>query len=159
MLLLMRLRTRFLLGALVVLSPTVAYAQDSPAVREAVPAIYPAIALSAHATGTVIVEVQISSNGSVTSAHAISGAGVLRPISEFTARRWLFASTDTGNARMARLTFRFTIVPDGTDSKDRVPIFRPPYEVETRTDVPQIVQTPNSDPAPKRKRSFWRRAT
>ena len=71
------------------LLPAVGFAQDNPAVREAVPAIYPAIALSARATGTVIVEVQISSDGSVTSAHAISGAGVLKAISEFTARRWL----------------------------------------------------------------------
>jgi hypothetical protein len=158
MLLRITLRTIFIIG-LPVLYAVVASAQDGPAVREAVPAIYPAIALSAPATGSVIVEVQISSDGSVTSAHAISGAGVLKAISEFTARRWLFAPTDAPNSRVARLTFRFTIVPDGTDSKDRVPIFRPPYEVETRSEVPHIVQTPSVDPAPKRERTSRRRTT
>jgi len=135
------------------LALSVVSAQDNVSVREAVPPIYPAIALSARATGAVIVEVQIDSAGSVTTARAISGAGALRPISEFTARRWLFASSETAVARSVRLTFRFTIVADGTNSKDRVPIFRPPYEVETRDEVPHIVQTPNSDPGPKRKRN------
>jgi Gram-negative bacterial TonB protein C-terminal len=132
---------------------SVALAQDNVSVREAVPPIYPAIALSARATGAVIIEVQIDSAGSVTAARAISGAAVLRPISEFTARRWLFAPSDTAATRSVRLTFRFTIVADGTNSKDRVPIFRPPYEVEARDEVPHIVQTPNIDPGPKRKRN------
>ena len=155
----MTIRTLFLVGMVAFLCFSIASAQDNPPVREALPPIYPAIALSVRATGTVIVEVQISPDGLVTSAHAVSGTGTLKPISEFTARRWLFAPSDLSTIRTARLTFRFTIVPDGTDSKDRVPIFKPPYEVETRSEVPHIVQTPSSDPAPKRKRSHWRRAT
>ena len=61
-----------------------------PIVVEAVPAIYPAVAIAARAEGRVIVEIQIDSNGTVTSAHALEGAPTLRPISEWSALRWRF---------------------------------------------------------------------
>jgi TonB family protein len=140
----------FLVAALSISSALLAVAQDNPAVREAVPAIYPLIALSARATGTVVVEVQIDSSGSVTSTRAISGAGVLKPVSEQSARRWKFASSETA-MRKCRLTFRFIIVLDNASSVERLPIFKPPYEVEIRDSPPELEQRRDSDPPMKRK--------
>src|SRR3954467_9968147 len=139
--------------ALVALSSvSVTLAQDNLPVREAVAPIYPAVALLSRTIGVVIVDVQIDSGGSVTAVRTVSGPMVLKPISELTARRWLFAASDSAGTRSVRLTFRFTIVPDKTSSAERTPIFRPPYEVEIREVVPQLKNRVDSDPPIKRKR-------
>jgi TonB family protein len=140
----------FLLAFLTAGSVSICAAQG-PGVVEAVAPIYPWIALSARTSGAVIVEAQVSPRGTVTSVQIIEGAATLRPISELTARRWLFAPTRASEVRTVRLTFRFTIVPDKTPAAERSPIFRPPYGIEIRDFVPQIKNSVDSDPPMKRK--------
>jgi Gram-negative bacterial TonB protein C-terminal len=142
---------RILFLAFIGLASTSIGSGQEPNVVQAVAPIYPLIALSARAMGAVIVEVQIDSKGAATSVRVIEGAATLRPISEFTARRWLFAPSGTA-VRRVQLTFRFTIVPDQTTSAERSPIFRPPYEIEIRDVVPHFKQRVDSDPPMKRKR-------
>ena len=143
----------FLLVFAALAAATIAGAQDEsqPKVLQAVPAIYPLVALSeGHAQGAVVVEVSIDSNGTVTAAQAIAGANLLRPISELSARRWLFAPANVP-ARRCRLTFHFTILPSGASSIERVPIFKPPYEIEIRDAPPRLELLRNSDSPRKHK--------
>jgi hypothetical protein len=149
------MRSSIMLGLTLVIAlaaASIVTAQDDPKVLQAVPPIYPLVALSARASGVVVIEAQIAPNGPVASARTIEGALLLRPISEVTARRWLFASASAPGLRTVRLKFLFMIVSDETSSSERVPIFKPPYEVEIRDAVPKFVHTPNIDPGPKRKR-------
>jgi protein TonB len=54
---------------------------------------YPPIARQAHASGTVVVQVTIDENGSVISAHAISGHPLLQPVAVAAARGARFSPT------------------------------------------------------------------
>ena len=54
---------------------------------------YPPIARSAHASGTVVVQVTIDENGSVISAHAVSGHPLLQAVSVAAARGARFSPT------------------------------------------------------------------
>jgi protein TonB len=54
---------------------------------------YPAIAKSAHASGTVVVQVVIDENGNVISAHAVSGHPLLQAVSVQAARGARFSPT------------------------------------------------------------------
>lgn len=54
---------------------------------------YPAIAKSAHASGTVVVQVVIDENGNVISAHAVSGHPLLQAVSVSAARSARFSPT------------------------------------------------------------------
>jgi protein TonB len=54
---------------------------------------YPAIARSAHASGTVVVQVTIDENGSVISAHAVSGHPLLQGVAVAAARGARFSPT------------------------------------------------------------------
>ncbi|MGH9880075.1 MAG: TonB family protein [Pyrinomonadaceae bacterium] len=54
---------------------------------------YPAIAKSAHASGTVVVQVTIDENGNVISAHAVSGHPLLQAVSVAAARGARFSPT------------------------------------------------------------------
>jgi periplasmic protein TonB len=54
---------------------------------------YPAIAKSAHASGTVVVQVTIDENGSVISAHAVSGHPLLQAVAVAAARGARFSPT------------------------------------------------------------------
>jgi TonB family protein len=51
---------------------------------------YPRIAQTVHAIGTVKIEVEIDKQGSVVSAHAISGHPLLQAVSAQAARNWRF---------------------------------------------------------------------
>lgn len=53
---------------------------------------YPAIAHAAHASGSVIVEVEVDSAGNVNSARATSGHPLLRGVAVSAAREWKFAA-------------------------------------------------------------------
>jgi TonB family protein len=101
-------------------------------VLSAVAPLYPAIAQTAHASGDVIVCVDIDRSGSVTSAQVITGDELLRKASDEAARRWRF-STGSREHREAELTFTFHMVPDKTDSVDRTAVFYPPYRIEVRS--------------------------
>lgn len=54
---------------------------------------YPAIAKSAHAAGTVVVQVLIDENGNVVSAHAVSGHPLLQAVAVAAARSARFSPT------------------------------------------------------------------
>ena len=54
---------------------------------------YPAIAKQAHASGTVVVQVTIDENGSVISAHAVSGHPLLQAVCVGAARQARFSPT------------------------------------------------------------------
>ena len=61
---------------------------------------YPAIAKSAHASGTVTVQVLIDENGSVIAAHAISGHPLLQAVSVAAARTAKFSPTTLAGQRV-----------------------------------------------------------
>jgi len=54
---------------------------------------YPPIARAAHASGTVVVQVLIDENGSVVSAHAVSGHPLLQAVAVSAARQARFSPT------------------------------------------------------------------
>ncbi|HEX3280668.1 MAG TPA: energy transducer TonB, partial [Pyrinomonadaceae bacterium] len=54
---------------------------------------YPAIARTAHASGTVVVQVLIDENGNVVSAHAVSGHPLLTAVAVAAARGARFSPT------------------------------------------------------------------
>jgi TonB family protein len=119
-----------------------AQSENQPAVVKAVPAPYPAIAMAANVSGSVIVEVKINAKGEVTSADAIEGHKPLQKAAEYAAKRWIFSPTDEKNKkRSVRLTFSFILIPKYSSSADLMPVFMPPYKVEVIDSLARIVQT------------------
>lgn len=116
-------------------------------VLRAVAPVYPPIAATAGASGTVVIEVQADPRGNVTSARAVEGLKILGRAAEDSARRWVFAPVDgKTDIRVARLTFTFKLMPDDADPSELVPIFMPPYQVEVRRATPRVADNPNVDP-------------
>ena len=111
-------------------------AGDSPAVIAAVaPTAYPQIALSAHARGEVIIEVQVDTAGNVESAKVISGHLLLQRVSEVAAKQWKFSSAERATkVRTVRLTFAYREVDKSPTPKlhEFTTVFLPPYKVETQ---------------------------
>jgi TonB family protein len=104
---------------------------DSVAVTLAVTPTYPLTALSTHTSGEAVIEVKISSDGSVTSAKELSGSPLLVGGAKSTARRWKFARAEDGTIiRTVRLTFVYHLVPRDTSTEDLVAVFKPLYHVE-----------------------------
>lgn len=105
--------------------------EEQPIVVAAVPPVYPPIAVQAHASGEVIVEVKIDKSGDVSSVRAERGHPLLQGPSFFAARRWKFApAKDAPVERTAHLTFVF-VPPDKElpENESRV-VFYPPYKVQ-----------------------------
>jgi|SRR5215831_5246197 len=108
-----------------------AQTNDGPVVVTAVAPVYPAIAVSAHATGDVIVNVKIDANGRVISADAVDGHALLKAASVSTARRWKFVPVNEASAeRTAVLTFTFLEDNANLREEDRTAVFLPPYKVQ-----------------------------
>jgi len=120
----------------------------APQVLEAIPAVYPLIALAAKASGRVVVEVQINSKGLVKEVRTVEGTGVLSAAAEQSARRWVFSATDSKETRIVKLIYDFRIIPYDTPPIELLSVFRPPLAVEIRGKPPELVQTPNVDPGP-----------
>ena len=118
-----------------------------PAVVEAVAPAYPRIAATAGAAGTVTIEVQIRADGTVSSTRVIKGVGVLAAAARISARRWIFSGTSDGGARVVPLTFVFRIMPPNTRKDELLPIFMPPYRVELRAILPEVIDSVNRDSA------------
>lgn len=120
--------------------------EDQPSVVQAVAPAYPPIAATAGAAGTVVIEVRLKADGSVSSARVVNGIGVLAAAATNSARRWTFVGTDEqNNPRVVRLTFVFRIMPRDTPKDELLPIFMPPYKVEVRATVPKGVDSVNRD--------------
>ena len=105
---------------------------EQPAVVSAVAPYFPPIALAAHATGKVIIEVKINAKGVVATTKAVSGHPLLQKACENTAKRWRFAeSKDSQSVRTARLTFIFSYLENKpTEGEHDLITFTPPYQVE-----------------------------
>jgi TonB family protein len=104
---------------------------ELPEVVAAAAPIYPPIALAAHATGEVIVEVKINSDGAVSSASAVKGHALLLHTSLAAARRWKFKADGVkSDTRTVRLTFIFQILDKEAPAEELTPLFLPPYAVK-----------------------------
>lgn len=128
-------------------------------VVRAVPAIYPNIAAVAEESGRVIVEVTVRSDGSVAEAKAIDGHKLFRLAAEKSAQMWVFNATpDLKSSRSARLTFSFRLIQKKSATPEELlPVFMPPFGVETRGTTPSYVfnksvtaPDPNRSVKPKR---------
>ena len=111
----LRLISLLLFGTLLALGSSLsnhhaAQENESPKVVETKAPIYPAIARSAHASGTVVLELEIDEDGRVTSTRAISGHPLFYYDSRNAARGWRFeGSPKSENNRRVRLTFDFDL--------------------------------------------------
>ena len=111
---------------------------NEPAVVAAVAPDFPAIARSAHASGEVVVEVTLSSDGKVETSKSLSGHPLLQKAAENAAKKWKFTLADDHTAKV-RLTFSFGYVDDGKKSDPELLItFMPPYKVEVMINSARI---------------------
>ena len=115
---------------------------EPPAVVSAVAPVYPAIAVAARASGEVMVEVEIDTEGSVTATNSDGKIKLLSRVAEEAARRWRFAPARSGEkTRKVRLGFLFRLMPEEAASLDSTPIFYPPYRIEVREKPVRMAQT------------------
>ncbi len=120
---------------------------QEPMVVKAIPAIYPRIAAVAEESGTVVIEVKIKPDGTVAEANAVGGHKLFRVAAEKSSRLWVFNSITGPNiSRTARLTFAFKLIPKAANPEELLPVFMPPYGVETRATIPAYVFHKNVDP-------------
>ena len=84
-----------------------AHVDETPKVIETKVPIYPPIAWAAHAAGTVVVEVQIGIDGSVSGAKVTNGHPLLGAVSRNAALSWRFEPASTTNSRRVQLVFDF----------------------------------------------------
>lgn len=120
---------------------------QEPTVVKAIPAIYPRIAAVAEESGTVIVEVKINPDGTVAEATAVDGHKLFGVAAERSARQWAFnPATGASTSRTARLTFSFKLLPKTANPEELLPVFMPPYGVETRGTTPAYIFHKNVDP-------------
>ena len=104
-----------------------------PIVVSAVAPVFPAIAATAHMSDDVSVEVEVNSEGVVSTAHAINAHPILGKASENAALRWRFAPDRGGDKTpVVRLTFSYRTMPLKTPDEELASIFMPPYHVEVR---------------------------
>jgi TonB family protein len=130
------------------------YSEDLFVVR-AVPAIYPKIAAVAEESGTVMVEVTIRPDGSVSEAKAIDGHKLFRLSAEKSGHMWVFNPIANLKAsRSAHLTFSFRLIEKKLATPEELlPVFMPPFGVETRGTTPTYVfhkSVVAPDPKPRR---------
>lgn len=123
----------------------------APAVIVAVAPNYFPTALHSHASGEIVIEIKVDSEGLVSSTEAVSGNPVLAAGSRQVARRWRFAPATDKGIRTARLTFVYRLVPKGTPTNELLPVFKPPYRVEIVQVLPD--QKPWSQSRQKGRRS------
>ena len=87
---------------------------------------YPAMAQAKKISGTVLVDVEVSAEGKVAKADAVSGPEILRDMAKAAARGWEFKPRQS--AFSVRLTFIFH--DDSFVPPQRKPDFTSPYQVE-----------------------------
>lgn len=133
---------------------------SEPKVIRAIPAIYPRIAAIAKESGTVTVDVKIKPDGVVAEAKSVNGHKLFRFAAEKSAQQWVFNSITEQNVfRTVQLTFSFKLVPRTANPEELLPVFMPPYSVETRGTTPNYIYDKNVDPPNiKSKKSSQRRS-
>lgn len=117
-----------------------------PSTVQAVAPAYPRIAAAAGASGIVVVEVQLKSDGTVLELRTVQGVGALASAGEDAARQWKFVGTSEHKNRSVRLTFVFKTMPRDTPKTQLLPLFLPPYRVEVRATMPEVTDSVNRDP-------------
>jgi TonB family protein len=131
---------------------------QEPTVVNAIPAIYPRIAAVAEVSGTVVIEVKIKPDGTVGEANAVDGHKLFRVAAEKSSRLWVFNPITASNiSRTARLTFAFKLIPKVANPEDLLPVFMPPYSVESRATTPGYVFHKNVDPSNRKSKRIDRR--
>jgi len=101
---------------------------------------YPAIAVAAHVTGAVRVDITLDSKGQVTSVSVVDGHPLLRKICEVAAKDWRFNSTGDVAIRKVRLIFSFSLLPP--DCKTDVTTLAPEYRLTYMVNVRRRQQCP-----------------
>ncbi|MFN0140547.1 MAG: energy transducer TonB [Pyrinomonadaceae bacterium] len=105
---------------------------ETLSVVRAVAPQYPAIAAATRIEGEVVVEIKISSDGSVFSTKVISGHKRLIDASEKAAKQWKFSALTQGQKEKV-LELRFSYSSDynkNQRSSEFSVIFTPPFKVE-----------------------------
>jgi TonB family protein len=102
---------------------------NDPAVIAAAAPEFPPIARSAHATGDVVVEVTIASDGAVETSKSLSGHPLLQKAAETAAKKWKFALAND-RSRKVRLVFSFGYIDGNKSDPEYMITFMPPYKVE-----------------------------
>lgn len=139
-----------LLAVQLVFASTKDASDEPPSVVKAVAPSYPPLAIAARVSGLVILDVLVDSQGKVASVRIVEGPNLLRAAAENAAKHWAFEVVGGETAaRTVRLTFIFTIMPEGTPSEELLSCFIPPYRVEVKEKLGRIVQNPNVDPSPR----------
>ena len=107
---------------------------ETPAVVQAIPALYPPLARNANVSGVVFVEVEVDPGGNVTKVRAIEGHQILKLAAEKAASKWKFKALEKqATMRSVKLSFRFTLIPSNKGTpEDLGVVFWLPYEVEVR---------------------------
>jgi len=100
-----------------------------------------------------VVDVLVNNQGRVTSAKTVEGDKLLGAVSELAAKHWVFAASEASSERKAILSFEFKLMPDETPSEGMWTAFVPPYKVEIKSKIPEVIDSPNVDPPSGRKRA------
>lgn len=99
---------------------------------------YPPLALSSGTSGEVKVKATVDAEGTVISAHVISGPQLLREGCREAAMQWKFVSLESGAAtRETELTFAFLVAPRGTTTAKLTTVFKQPNRVEITRIIPE----------------------
>lgn len=131
---------------------------QEPMVLRAIPAIYPRIAAVAKESGTVIIEVKINPDGTVAETKAVDGHKLFRVAAEKSSRLWVFNPIAESNmSRTALLTFSFKLISKAANPEELLPVFMPPYGVETRATTPAYVFHKNVDPPNRKSKGLSKR--
>jgi TonB family protein len=110
----------------------------SPAVRLAVAPEYPEIAHNARVASTLELDVDVDAEGTPRAFTLVSGHEMLERAATEAARQWRFEPAAQATRR-CRLTFVFSLLPEGTPESETATRFLPPYTVEVRR-VKRIVR-------------------
>lgn len=111
--------------------------EESVRVLEAVAPVFPTILIAAVERGRTTVEVIVGEDGQVKSIGEVKAPAPLRRTLTAVARKWRFVPVDKGfGVRKIELVFVITMVSSDAKSEDLFPVFRPPYEVETKVRAP-----------------------
>jgi TonB family protein len=114
------------------------FAIKQPAVVERVVPKYPALGAAARIAGTVVIDVNVSPAGTVTTVNALSGHPLLRRVSEEAALGWKFRPAARDPLRVSRLLFIFRILDKEKDETVVSPVLLSPYRVEIRRGIPSV---------------------
>lgn len=113
--------------------------EESVLVLEAVAPVFPTIIISAVERGRMTVEVIVGEDGQVKSIGEVKAPALLRRTLTAVARKWRFIRVEKGSGvRKIELVFVLTMVSSDAKSEDLFPVFRPPYEVETKVRAPIV---------------------